>query len=113
LKPPDFHACYEGYIGEHWVVFDPTRLAPANGLLKIGWCGCDPTINEISSHKHILTGVSSHPRGVMPVSGSYYGGAELYLGMEVAVKMEKNPAGAAISGVLLSGVQESSEGTGG
>lgn len=36
LQPPDFHACYEAFIGEHWVVFDPTRLAPVNGLLKIG-----------------------------------------------------------------------------
>lgn len=56
---------------------------------ETGWCGCDPTINESTSSKHILTGVSSHPRGVMPVSGVYAGPANLCLGMEVSVKMEK------------------------
>jgi transglutaminase-like putative cysteine protease len=56
-----------------------------------GWCGCDPTIDEPTSKKHILTGVSSHPRGVMPVSGAYVGGPEVYLGMTVGVKMELIP----------------------
>lgn len=36
LNPPDFHACFEAYLGGHWVVFDPTQLAPLNGLIKIG-----------------------------------------------------------------------------
>jgi len=35
LNPPDFHACFEAYIGGHWVFFDPTRLVPINGLVKI------------------------------------------------------------------------------
>ena len=35
LFPPDFHACFEAYIGGSWVIFDPTRLAPLNGLVKI------------------------------------------------------------------------------
>lgn len=35
LKPADFHACFEAYIGNEWVLFDATRLAPLNGLLKI------------------------------------------------------------------------------
>ncbi len=35
LSPPDFHACFEAYIGGHWILFDPTRLAPLNGLVKI------------------------------------------------------------------------------
>jgi transglutaminase-like putative cysteine protease len=35
LKPPDFHACFEAYIGGQWLVFDATRLAPLNGLVKI------------------------------------------------------------------------------
>jgi transglutaminase-like putative cysteine protease len=35
LNPPDFHACFEAYIGERWLLFDATRLAPLNGLLKI------------------------------------------------------------------------------
>ena len=36
LQPPDFHACFESYIGGKWMVFDATRLAPLNGLVRIG-----------------------------------------------------------------------------
>lgn len=54
-----------------------------------GWFGFDPTIGEPTSLKHIVTGVSSHPRGVMPVSGAYVGNAANYLGMTVSVKIEK------------------------
>ncbi len=53
-----------------------------------GWFGFDPTLGEGTSHKHIVTGVSSHPRGVMPVSGSFSGPAEFYAGMTVSVKIE-------------------------
>ena len=35
LKPGDFHACFEAYIGGKWVLFDATRKAPLNGLVKI------------------------------------------------------------------------------
>lgn len=35
LNPPDFHACFEAYIGGNWIIFDPTRLVPLNGLVKI------------------------------------------------------------------------------
>ena len=35
LNPPDFHACFEAYIGGCWLVFDPTRLVPLNGLVRI------------------------------------------------------------------------------
>ncbi|RYD20284.1 MAG: transglutaminase family protein [Verrucomicrobiaceae bacterium] len=35
LDPPDFHACFEVYIGGWWWVFDATRLAPLNGLVRI------------------------------------------------------------------------------
>jgi transglutaminase-like putative cysteine protease len=35
LNPPDFHACFEAFIGGHWIIFDPTKLAPLNGLVKI------------------------------------------------------------------------------
>jgi transglutaminase-like putative cysteine protease len=36
LDPPDFHACFECFIGGSWVVFDATRLAPLNGLVRVG-----------------------------------------------------------------------------
>lgn len=35
LEPPDFHACHECYIGGQWLVFDATRLAHLNGLVRI------------------------------------------------------------------------------
>jgi len=35
LYPPDFHACFEAYIGGQWIFFDPTKLVPVNGLVKI------------------------------------------------------------------------------
>jgi transglutaminase-like putative cysteine protease len=35
LKPADFHACFEAYLGNQWVLFDATGLAPLNGMVKI------------------------------------------------------------------------------
>ncbi len=35
LKPADFHACFEAYLGGEWIIFDATKLAPLNGLIKI------------------------------------------------------------------------------
>ncbi len=64
------HAWVEVYFPEH------------------GWFGFDPTLGEGTTHKHIVTGVSSHPRGVMPITGTYSGPPETFLGMEVSVKME-------------------------
>lgn len=36
LQPPDFHACFEAYLGDKWYLFDATRLAPIEGLVRIG-----------------------------------------------------------------------------
>lgn len=36
LQPPDFHACFEAYLGNRWYLFDPTRLVPRKGLIRIG-----------------------------------------------------------------------------
>ncbi|HET7237910.1 MAG TPA: transglutaminase family protein [Terrimicrobiaceae bacterium] len=52
-----------------------------------GWFGCDPTLGEGTSQKHIASGVSSHPRGVMPISGAYSGPLSSFLGMSVSVKI--------------------------
>ena len=36
LRPPDFHAMFEAWLGDRWYLFDPTRqIAPA-GMLRIG-----------------------------------------------------------------------------
>ncbi|CAN5611317.1 transglutaminase family protein [soil metagenome] len=36
LDPPDFHAVFECHLGGRWILFDATRLAPLNGLVRIG-----------------------------------------------------------------------------
>jgi transglutaminase-like putative cysteine protease len=36
LEPPDFHACFEAYLGNNWYLFDATCLAPVEGLVRIG-----------------------------------------------------------------------------
>lgn len=64
------HAWAEAYL--------PTR----------GWTGYDPAIGGPTSAKHIVTGVSNHPRGVMPVSGSFFGQSESYLEMKVTVRIQ-------------------------
>jgi transglutaminase-like putative cysteine protease len=53
-----------------------------------GWTGFDPTLGEQTSGKHIAIGLSNHPRGVMPISGRFYGTSADYIGMTVAVKFE-------------------------
>lgn len=35
LYPADFHACFEAYIGGNWILFDATKLAPLNGMVKL------------------------------------------------------------------------------
>lgn len=36
LEPPDFHGFFEAYLGGRWYLFDATRLAPVEGLVRIG-----------------------------------------------------------------------------
>jgi len=62
-------------------------------LPEIGWLGYDPTLGEATSLKHVLTGVSNHPQGVMPVSGTFLDEKEAYLEMKVTVLTERLPAG--------------------
>ncbi len=49
LNPPDFHACFEAYIGGEWILFDPTKLVPVNGLIKIanGRDAADAAVSSI------------------------------------------------------------------
>ena len=35
LDPPDFHACFEAYVGGQWHLFDPTRKAANEHLIPI------------------------------------------------------------------------------
>lgn len=34
--PPDFHAIFEAWLGDGWILFDPTRLAPESDFIRIG-----------------------------------------------------------------------------
>lgn len=36
LDPPDFHAVFEVYLENTWWLVDPTRLAPIEGIIRIG-----------------------------------------------------------------------------
>ena len=55
-------------------------------LPTLGWRGFDPTMGGTTTASHIVTGVSAHPRGVMPVSGSFTGAPADCLGLHVTVK---------------------------
>ena len=35
LQPSDFHGFFEAYLGDRWYLFDPTRLAPVSGFVRI------------------------------------------------------------------------------
>lgn len=37
VEPQDFHGFFEAYIGTDWYLFDPTGMAPANTLARIGY----------------------------------------------------------------------------
>ncbi|WP_425615556.1 transglutaminase N-terminal domain-containing protein [Anatilimnocola sp. NA78] len=58
-------------------------------LPVLGWRGFDPTIGEPCSLKHIVVGVSHHPRGVMPISGMFSGDSADYIEMHAPVKLER------------------------
>lgn len=55
----------------------------------VGWHGFDPTLSEPASLKHIVVGVSQHPRGVMPVSGMYTGAGSDFIEMTAQIKIER------------------------
>ncbi|HEY6532259.1 MAG TPA: transglutaminase family protein [Acidimicrobiales bacterium] len=35
LEPPDFHGFFEAYLDHTWFLFDATRMAPVDGLVRI------------------------------------------------------------------------------
>ena len=48
LYPQDFHACFEAYLGNEWIMFDATKLVPLNGLVKIA-IGRDAADSAVAS----------------------------------------------------------------
>jgi transglutaminase-like putative cysteine protease len=55
-------------------------------LPRLGWRGFDPTLGKPASTQHIVTGVSNHPRGVMPISGGFIGASNDFQSLVVQVK---------------------------
>lgn len=51
-----------------------------------GWIGFDPTAGRACDHRHILIAASHHPRGVMPISGKFFGASNAYAGQTVQVE---------------------------
>jgi transglutaminase-like putative cysteine protease len=62
-------------------------------LPNLGWRGFDPTAGTATGLAHVATGVSQHPRGVMPVTGSFVGARTLFLSMTVDVETRELGAG--------------------
>jgi transglutaminase-like putative cysteine protease len=58
-------------------------------LPDIGWTGYDPMLGEATSERHIVVGVSNHPRGVMPVTGTFFDNDGSFLEMTVSVQTER------------------------
>jgi hypothetical protein len=71
-------------------------------LPSVGWIGYDPMLGDATSDHHIVVGVSNHPRGVMPVSGTFFDDHNSYLGMEVAVQTSRFADLETPSGLLCS-----------
>ena len=36
IPPDDFHAVFEAWLDGHWVMFDPTRMAPTSRMVRVG-----------------------------------------------------------------------------
>jgi transglutaminase-like putative cysteine protease len=54
-----------------------------------GWRSFDPTNQITAGYDLIRVAIARHPRQVIPLSGSWFGEAADYLGMEVQVKIHK------------------------
>jgi transglutaminase-like putative cysteine protease len=69
-------------------------------LPTLGWRGFDPTIGGAVGLTHVVTGVSSHPRGVMPVAGVFAGTRADFTAMTVSVRTEELPLTSTPAAVL-------------
>lgn len=58
-----------------------------------GWVPFDPTNNLLGGNQLIRVGVARDPGQAAPVTGSWYGDPEAYLGMEVQVRVRRLTAG--------------------
>jgi transglutaminase-like putative cysteine protease len=56
-----------------------------------GWVPFDPTNNLLGGNQLIRVGVARDPSQAAPVSGSWYGAADAYLGMQATVLVKRLP----------------------
>lgn len=54
-----------------------------------GWVPFDPTNNLLGGTQLVRVGVARDPRQAAPISGSWFGQPDAYLGMEVTVQVER------------------------
>jgi len=54
-----------------------------------GWVPFDPTNNLLGGTQLIRVGVARHPSQAAPISGSWYGDSDDYLGMDVIVQVSR------------------------
>lgn len=52
-----------------------------------GWLGFDPTTGKPCDHNHVVIGTSHHPRGVMPVTGRFFGPENAFRSLTVGVNI--------------------------
>ncbi len=57
-----------------------------------GWVPFDPTNNLLGGNTLIRVGVARDPRQAAPIAGSWFGPADAYLGMDVAVQVQRQRA---------------------
>ncbi len=54
-----------------------------------GWMGFDPSLGQPVGMGHVAVGVSHHPRGVMPVSGSFKTNGNVATGLTVCISSQR------------------------
>lgn len=58
-----------------------------------GWVPFDPTNNLLGGSQLIRVGVARDPRQAAPISGTWYGAADAYLGMQASVQVTRQSGG--------------------
>ncbi|MFZ5780669.1 MAG: transglutaminase family protein [Pseudomonadota bacterium] len=78
-----------GYIqmgeGQHGATHAWTEVY----LPGAGWQGFDPTNDKLAGREHIAVAVARAQEKAMPVSGSWFGPAEAFAGMDVSVEVAR------------------------
>ena len=61
-----------------------------------GWVEFDPTNGIVGGRNLIRVGVARDPKQAVPLAGTFIGGADDYLGLEVEVQVTRTPSEAAV-----------------